>query len=272
MSGEAHNRGPERTRRNFLETTTALAGAAVVGSVGPAQPRPTSVIPKRGGTLQFGTRERYDRASIRTATSSISSPTPLAAITGGLVDFDDKMEEAKPGIARSHGTIVPRPSKPGPSGSGAAPSTTTARPSTPKSVKWNIERIKDLKDRSRFHALGCCPTWSASRSTTSIPCASISRSRTQALRLNLIYYPVNLMAPGAVDQADTQPVNCGQFKFKSWQPPRHKTEMVRFENFWETETPRATRCPISTRLTGLPKKEDRVRLTALRTRRARSDR
>ena len=55
MSGEAHNRGSERTRRNFLKTTTALAGAALVGLPGTAEADKRH--PKRGGTLQFGTRE-----------------------------------------------------------------------------------------------------------------------------------------------------------------------------------------------------------------------
>ena len=52
------------------------------------------------------------------------------------------------------------------------------------------------------------------------------------------------MAPGAVDTADTHPVNCGPFKFKSWRR-LDVTEMVRFENFWETDA-EGNRCPIST--------------------------
>ena len=61
----------------------------------------------------------------------------------------------------------------------------------------------------------------------------------------MVYYPVNLMAPGAVDKADTHPVGCGPFKFKSWK--RHDIcELVRFENFWETDLQKATRCPIWT--------------------------
>src|SRR6185437_7565880 len=83
-----------------------------------------------------------------------------------------------------------------------------------------------------------------------------------ALDINLIYYPVNLMAPGAVDQADTHPVNCGPFKFKTWRR-LDVTELVRFENFWETDA-EGNSLPYLDGLVGLPKKEDRVRLTALR--------
>ena len=71
------------------------------------------------------------------------------------------------------------------------------------------------------------------------------------------------MAPGAVDKADTHPVSCGPFKFKSWK--RFDTcELVRFENFWETDAEGNT-LPYLDGMIGKPKKEDRVRLTALRT-------
>ena len=71
------------------------------------------------------------------------------------------------------------------------------------------------------------------------------------------------MAPGSVDKADTNPVSCGPFKFKSWK--RFDTcELVRFENFWETDAEGNT-LPYLDGMIGKPKKEDRVRLTALRT-------
>ena len=80
---------------------------------------------------------------------------------------------------------------------------------------------------------------------------------------NLIYYPINLMAPGSVDTADTNPQGCGPFKFKSWKR-FDTTEMVRFENFWETDA-QGNSLPYLDGVIGKPKKEDRVRLTALRT-------
>ena len=159
---------------------------------------------------------------------------------------------------------TPRPtSRPGPSSCGAAPSSTTARPSTPQAIKWNIERILDPKighsfTRSaltdvervtvddkhtvRFHLKerergASTPTSSTTRST------SWRRARSTT--------------------ADTHPVGCGPFKFKSWK--RFDTcELVRFENFWETDA-EGNSLPYLDGMIGKPKKEDRVRLTALRT-------
>jgi len=255
MSAESKNRGPERTRRSFLKTTTALAGAGLVGLPGAA--RANKRHPKRGGTLRFGTRD--DTVGLDTHRNIIYFVShPLAAITGGLVDFDDKMEP-KPAVAESWE---------------ASPDLRTwtfrlrrgaefhnGQTIDAESVKWNIERIKDPKIGHAF-----------TRSVLSdVERVTVDDKHTvrfhlkephAALDINLIYYPVNLMAPGAVDQADTHPVNCGPFKFKSWRR-LDVTEMVRFENFWETDA-EGNSLPYLDALTGRPKKEDRVRLTALR--------
>ena len=55
MTDEAIQKGPERTRRNFLAASTALAGAAIVGLPAPADARKRNS--KRGGTVRFGTRD-----------------------------------------------------------------------------------------------------------------------------------------------------------------------------------------------------------------------
>src|SRR5262245_50127081 len=98
MTAEAHKKGSERTRREFLATTTALAGAALAG--GPPGPAwAGKKHPKRGGTLRFGTRD--DSIGLDTHRNIIYFVShPLTGITGGLVDFDDKME-AKPALAES---------------------------------------------------------------------------------------------------------------------------------------------------------------------------
>ena len=57
MTDEAYKKGTERTRRDFLTATTALAGAALVGRPGFAQDRKRN--PKRGGTVRFGTRDNF---------------------------------------------------------------------------------------------------------------------------------------------------------------------------------------------------------------------
>ena len=80
---------------------------------------------------------------------------------------------------------------------------------------------------------------------------------------NLTYYPIQFMALGSVDKADTHPVGCGPFKFKSWKK-FDSTVMERFENWYETDD-QGNALPYLDGLVGRPKKEDRVRLTALRT-------
>jgi peptide/nickel transport system substrate-binding protein len=182
----------------------------------------------------------------------------LAAITGGLVDFDDKME-AKPGVAESWEASSDLQTWTFRLRRGAEYH--NGQTIDAESVKWNIERIKDPKIGHAF-----------TRSVLAdVERVTVDDKHTvqfhlkephAALDINLIYYPVNLMAPGAVDTADTHPVNCGPFKFKSWRR-LDVTEMVRFENFWETDT-EGNSLPYLDGLIGLPKKEDRVRLTALR--------
>ena len=100
MKGEAIKKGSVGTRRSFLKTTTALAGASLMGL--PEAAAANKRHPKRGGTLRFGTRE--DTIGLDTHRNIIYFvSTPLTAITGGLVDFDDKMQP-KPAVAESWDT------------------------------------------------------------------------------------------------------------------------------------------------------------------------
>src|SRR5262245_7030075 len=97
MSDETLRGGPESRRVEFLTGTTALAGTALDDVPGSAWAGKKH--PKRGGTLRFGTRE--DTIGLDTHRNIIYFvSTPLTAITGGLVDFDDKMQP-KPAVAES---------------------------------------------------------------------------------------------------------------------------------------------------------------------------
>ena len=80
---------------------------------------------------------------------------------------------------------------------------------------------------------------------------------------NVVFYPCNLMAPNSVGQADTHPIGCGPFKFVSWKRYA-KSELVRFENYFETGADGKS-LPYLDAIEGYPKREDRVRLTALRS-------
>ena len=76
-------------------------------------------------------------------------------------------------------------------------------------------------------------------------------------------YPTRLMAPDAFDTAAEHPIGTGPFKFVSW-TRNNETRLVRFENYWETDA-EGHSLPYLDEIIGKPKREDSVRLTALRT-------
>src|SRR5262245_50926684 len=248
-------KGTERTRREFLATTTALAGAAMVGL--PHAAAATKRHPKRGGTLRFGMRD--DSVGLDTHRNFIYFVSqPMAGLTGGLLDFNSKMEpvaaiatewdasadlkvwtfKLRRGVEFHNGETIDA-----------------------AAVKWNFERILDPKIGHSF-------TRSALIDVERIDADDKYtlrlhlKSPNAAFDTNVIYYPVNLLAPGAIENVDQHPVGCGPFKFKSWKR-YDTTELVRFENFWETDA-EGNALPYLDGLIGKPKKEDRVRLTALR--------
>ena len=147
MTDDARNKGSDSSRRSFLKATTALTGAALAGVSGLAHaqssaPNPApKKHPKRGGTLRFGTRE--DTIGLDTHRNIIYFvSTPLTGITGGLIDFDDKMQP-KPAVAESW-----EPSKDLQTWTfklrrGAE--FHNGQTIDAESEKWNIERIKDPK-------------------------------------------------------------------------------------------------------------------------------
>ena len=214
--------------------------------------------PKRGGTLRFGMRD--DSVGLDTHRNFIYFVSqPLAALTGGLLDFDAKMDPVA-AIATEWDASADLKTWTFKLRRGAE--FHNGETIDAEAIKWNIERILDPKIGHSF-------TRSA---LTDVERVTVDDKHTVRFHLkgasaafdtNLVYYPVNLMAPGSVDKADTNPVSCGPFKFKSWK--RFDTcELVRFENFWETDAEGNT-LPYLDGMIGKPKKEDRVRLTALRT-------
>ena len=78
-----------------------------------------------------------------------------------------------------------------------------------------------------------------------------------------MHYPINLQAPDNFDKAAEHPIGTGPFKFVSW-TRFHETRLVRFENYWETDA-EGNNLPYLHEIIGKPKREDSVRLTALRT-------
>jgi peptide/nickel transport system substrate-binding protein len=84
-----------------------------------------------------------------------------------------------------------------------------------------------------------------------------------ALPISIMRYPIVLMAPDAFDTAAERPIGTGPFKFVSW-TRWSETRLVRFENYWETDA-EGHSLPYLDEVVAKPKREDSVRLTALRT-------
>jgi peptide/nickel transport system substrate-binding protein len=84
-----------------------------------------------------------------------------------------------------------------------------------------------------------------------------------ALPASLMRYPIVMMAPDAFDTASDHPIGTGPFKFVSW-TRWSETRLVRFENYWETDA-EGHSLPYLDEIVWKPKREDSVRLTALRT-------
>jgi peptide/nickel transport system substrate-binding protein len=80
---------------------------------------------------------------------------------------------------------------------------------------------------------------------------------------SVMRYPVTLQAPDTFDQASEHPMGTGPFKFVSW-TRFNETRLVRFEHYWETDA-EGHSLPYLDEIVGKPKREDSVRLTALRT-------
>jgi peptide/nickel transport system substrate-binding protein len=84
-----------------------------------------------------------------------------------------------------------------------------------------------------------------------------------AMPSNVMHYPTRLIAPDAFDTVAEHPIGTGPFKFVSW-IRFNETRLVRFENYWETDA-EGHSLPYLDEIVGKPKREESVRLTALRT-------
>ena len=227
-------------------------GAAATASL----PGTASANPKRGGILRFATRsEARGVDPHRNLIYNVSQP--LAATTQGLLDLAPNMEPA-PGIAtewdisddlRSY-TFKLRPGVTFHNGANVDAA----------AVKWNFERIMDPKTGHTF----------ARSSLENIKQVTVldkhtlrcTMKRPSAVFLsNVTYYPCNLIAPNSGYEADIRPMGCGPFKLKSWKP-WERTEMVRFENYFETDS-LGNALPYLDGIVGLPRKADRDRLLTL---------
>jgi len=247
----------ELSRRAFLAATggilTGAAAFGVMAQAGAAQRHPT-----RGGTLRFATRADISGLDLHRNIIYLVS-MPLAAINQGLLDLDARSEpvpgvaaawEATPDLQRytfqlRQGVLFHN-----------------GREVDAAAVKWNFARMQDAKIA---HPL----TRSALENVQEVEVVDKYTVRchlhtpSAAFPADVVYYPCALMAPDSADRADLHPIGCGPFKFAKWDR-NNITELVRFENYFETDA-EGNSLPYLDALLGRPKREDRVRLTALRT-------
>jgi peptide/nickel transport system substrate-binding protein len=247
---------PGQTRREFMATTGAVAGAAALGVSSEANAAKKR-HPKRGGTLRFATRS--DSRGLDQHRNYYYLSHPLAATSMGMFDLDLKMEP-KPGIAIDH--TVSKDMKTYTFKLRKGATFHDGSPIDAEAVKWNIGRIQDPKNGHPF----------IRSSVKDVESVDVIDSHTIRFNLDkpsgvlvpsLTYYPVQFMSPNSVGNADNLPIGAGPFKFKSWKK-YDRTVMVRNENWWETDD-QGNALPYLDKIVGHPKKEDRVRLTALRT-------
>ncbi|MFP6774723.1 MAG: ABC transporter substrate-binding protein [Alphaproteobacteria bacterium] len=248
----------KQTRREFLATTTASAGAAAAAAAMASMPGSALAAKKKGGTLRFSTRS--DARGLDPQRNVIYYVShPLAATSGGLLDIDANMDivpaigeewtisddmktytfKIRKGATFHNGADVDAPA-----------------------IKWNYDRVRDPKTSHSFHR----SFFKEVDEVTAVDKYTLRitlKTPSAVFLASVTYYPVNLIAPNAVDQVDTHPIGCGPFKFVSWKRYT-KTEMVRFENFWQTDA-QGNSYPYLDAIEGYPKKEDKVRLVALRT-------
>jgi peptide/nickel transport system substrate-binding protein len=131
-----------------------------------------------------------------------------------------------------------------------------------EAVKLNIERMKDPAI-GHDYLRGAIETIESVdvldkytvRINASVPDVTVPSS--------VMRYPTILHAPDTFDKASDHPIGTGPFKFVSW-TRFNETRLVRFENYWETDA-EGNSLPYLDEIIGKPKREDSVRLTALRT-------
>jgi peptide/nickel transport system substrate-binding protein len=254
---DRNSKTTELSRRTFLATTSAaLVGAAWGGLV--PQTEAAKRHPKRGGTLNYGAAGDTSGLDAHHHNQLLTSH-PTSVIYTGLADIDQQ-GNIVPGIAESW-----EPSK-----------DLTAwtfrlrkgvlfhngRAVDAEAVKLNLERIKNP-------AIGGGWERGAIANIDSLEVLDKYTLRLKAvvptvsLPSSVMHYPTRLMAPDAFDTAAERPIGTGPFKFVSW-TRFSETRLVRFENYWETDA-EGNNLPYLDEINGKPKREDSVRLTALRT-------
>jgi peptide/nickel transport system substrate-binding protein len=251
------DRGFDLSRRDFLVTTGGvLAGMAAFGLVQPAAAGKRH--PQRGGILHFGSSG--DAAGLDAHTHNqnhVSAPTTV--MYTGLTDID-RRGNIVPGIAESWEPNAELTAWTFRLRKGVL--FHNGREVDAEAVKLNLMRIKD-PDIGGDWERGAVDTIQSVEVLDRYTVRIDTTMPDVSLPSNVMHYPTRLMAPDAFDTAADHPIGTGPFKFVSW-TRNHEARMVRFENYWETDA-EGHSLPYLEEIIGKVKRENSVRLTALRT-------
>jgi peptide/nickel transport system substrate-binding protein len=251
------DRAFEFSRREFLVTTGGtLAGLAACGLIDPAAAGTRH--PQRGGTLHYSSSN--DIAGLDAHQHvQVHRYAATAVMYNGLTDIDQRgnlvpslTESWEPNQELSAWTFRLRKGVLFHNG----------REVDAEAVKLNLLRIQDP-------AIGHDFTRGGLENVDSVEVLDKYTVRIHAkvpdaaLPISIMRYPIPLMAPDAFETAAERPIGTGPFKFVSW-TRWNETRLARFENYWETDA-EGNSLPYLDEIVAKPKKEDSVRLTALRT-------
>ncbi len=253
---ERHSPGIEMNRRTFLATGSAAMAGAALGSIASKSEAATRDLSK-SGSLKFATR--LDATGLDSHRhNQYHTSMPIAAIYTGLTDIDYE-GNIVPGIAESWESNKELTSWVFRLRKGVL--FHNGREVDADAIKQNLMRIKDPQIGSGWHrgTVKSIETVEPMDKYTvrihlSVPDA--------ALPANVMHYPTNLQAPDNFEKSSEHPIGTGPFKFVSWKR-FGETRLVRFENYWETDAT-GHNLPYLDEIIGRPKREDAVRLTALR--------
>jgi peptide/nickel transport system substrate-binding protein len=256
MTNEMRAKGAELSRREFLAVSGgAAAGAAAMGLAG--QARAGEPKPNKGGTLRVATRGDIEGLEPHRNNYYYVS-NPIAWIAMGLLDLNQKLEPA-PGIATEWEAAKDLMTYTFKLRKGAL--FHNGREIDAAAVKWNFDRILDPKQASAF-VRSALVNLKETEVVDKYTLRCHLHEPSAAFPSDVVYYPCHLMAPDTIQQAATHPICAGPFKFVKWDRFA-LTVLERFENFYETDA-EGNPLPYLERIEGRPKKEDAVRLTALR--------
>jgi len=254
---DRHTKTPAISRRTFLTTTSAVLVGATLGGLAPYG---TAVQrhPQRGGVLQFGSRTDVSGLDAHRHNQN-HQIVATAAMYDGLTDIDQR------------GNLVPSLAESWEPNKDLSAWTFRLRQGVlfhngrevdAEAVKLNMLRIQDPAIGMDFIRGGLENVASVEvldkytvRINATVPDAT--------LPISIMRYPIVLMAPDAFETSAEHPIGTGPFKLVSW-TRWSETRLVRFENYWETDA-EGHSLPYVDEIIAKPKREDSVRLTALRT-------